>query len=173
MAKSKQQKQEVLQKINKQIKDSKSFIISVFEKLPVSEDHKLRSELTKEKIKHEVVKKTLLKKSFEENKLNELPENELIGNITITSSDDEIGGAKILNNFSKENEHFKILGGILNDIWVDATKISELAKLPSKQELIATTVGTIKAPITGFVNVMSNNLKNLVNVLNNIKSTKE
>jgi len=169
MAKTKLQKQKILENINNKIKDSKSLVISVFDKLPVNEDQELRKELRKNNVKHEVIKKTLLKKSFTENKIDGLPENELIGNISLSTSEDEVMGAKILAKFGKDKEDFKIIGGLLNSVWVDASKILELAKLPTKPELIAKTVGTIKAPLTGFVNVLSGNLRGLVNVLNNIK----
>lgn len=172
MPKTKQQKQQVLKNINDKIDAANSVIISVFDKLPVNKDQALRSDLRKENVSHEVVKKTLLKKTFAEKKIEGLQEENLLRNITLSTSEDEVAGAKILAKFAKDNEGFEIIGGLLNKVWVDANKIKELAKLPSKLELIAKTVGTIKAPITGFVNVMSGNLRNLVNVLNNIKENK-
>ena len=172
MAKTRQQKKESLDLISKRLDESNTIVISTFEKLSVNDDQILRSELREGGTTHEVVKKTLLKKIFEDKKIEGLKSDDLIGNISITSSDDEVAGAKVLAKFSKNNEGFKIVGGLLNKVWVDASKIMELAKLPSKQELIAKTVGTIKAPITGFVNVVSGNLRNLVNVLNNIKESK-
>lgn len=169
MAKTKLQKQDILNNINQKIKNSKSLVISVFDKLPVNQDQELRKELRKNNVKHEVIKKTLLKKSFTENKIDGLPENELIGNISLSASEDEVMGAKVLANFAKDKDDFKIIGGLLNSVWVDANKILELAKLPTKPELIAKTVNTIKAPLSGFVNVLSGNVRGLVNVLNNIK----
>jgi len=169
MPKSKFQKQKVLDNVAKKIDDSKSVIISVFEKLPVADDFSLRQELKKQGASHEIVKKTLLKKVFNEKRISVLDNQELIGNIAITSANDEIIGAKILSKFIKGKENFKIIGGMVNNIWIDAEKIMALAKLPSKEELIAKTIGTIKAPVSGFVNVLAGNLRNLVNVLNNIK----
>lgn len=173
MAKTKSQKQDILNNINQKIKDSKSLVISVFDKLPVNEDQELRRELRKNNVKHEVIKKTLLKKSFEENKIDGLPEHELLGNISLTASEDEVMGAKVLAKFSKDKEDFKIIGGLLNSIWVDANKILELAKLPTKPELIAKTIATINAPISGFVNVLSGDLRGLINILNNIINSHE
>lgn len=172
MAKSKQQKKEMLENMKSKIKDSKSLIISVFNKLPVNQDQTLRSELRKENIKHAVVKKTLLKKSFSENKIKGLPENELQGNISLTAAGDEVMGAKILAKFAKDKEDFKIVGGLLDSIWVDTNKILELAKLPSQPEMLAKTVGTIKAPLNSFVNVLFGNVRGLINVLNAVKNQK-
>ena len=41
-----------------------------------------------------------------------------------------------------------------------------LSKLPSKDAMRAQLVGTIAAPLSGFVTVMSGNLRGFVNVLN-------
>jgi len=172
MAKTKLQKENMLNSIKSKIKDSKSLIISVFDKLNVNADQELRSELRKNSVEHEVIKKTLLTKAFGEEKMTDLPEDQLIGNISISSSEDEVMGAKVLAKFAKNNEGFKIIGGLLNNIWASADKINELSKLPTKPELIAKTVGTIKAPLSSFVNVLSGNLRGLVNALNAIKNNK-
>ena len=172
MAKTKQQKEQVLKGLKEKIADSNSLVISTFSNLNVNDDQQLRADLRKDNVQYEVTKKTLLKKAFSDNKVEGLVEDELLGNISVATSEDEVAGAKVLSNFAKDRDSFKIVGGILNKIWVDASKMAELAKLPSKQELIAKTVGTIKAPITGFVNVLSGNLRGLVNTLNAIKDNK-
>ena len=172
MAKTKQQKEQALKGLKNKIADSNSLVISTFSNLTVNEDQNLRGQLRQENVSYEVAKKTLLKKAFSDNKVQGLIESELLGNISVATSQDEVAGAKILSKFAKGRENFKIIGGILNQVWVDANKIAELAKLPSKLELIAKTVGTIKAPLTGFVNVLSGNTRGLVNVLNAIKNSK-
>ncbi len=168
MPKSKLQKQKVLDNLAKKLNDSKSVIISVFEKLSVKDDYALRQELKKQGASHEIIKKTLLKKVLAEKKITGLNEQKLLGNISLTAANDEALGAKILAKFAKGKENFKIVGGILNNIWLDADRIMALAKLPSKQELIAKTVGTIKSPLSGFVNVLTGNIRGLVNVINAI-----
>jgi len=172
MAKTKQQKEQVFKGLKNKIADSNSLVISTFSNLTVNDDQNLRGQLRQENVSYEVAKKTLLKKAFSDNKVQGLIESELLGNISVATSQDEVAGAKILSKFAKGRENFKIIGGILNQVWVDANKIAELAKLPSKLELIAKTVGTIKAPLTGFVNVLSGNTRGLVNVLNAIKNSK-
>ena len=172
MAKTKQQKEQVLKGLKDKIADSNSLVISTFSNLTVNDDQELRADLRKDDVQYEVAKKTLLKKAFNDNKVEGLNEDELLGNISVATSEDEVAGAKVLSKFAKDRDGFKIVGGILNKIWVDGSKIAELAKLPSKPELIVKTVSTIKAPITGFVNVLSGNLRGLVNTLNAIKDNK-
>lgn len=76
--------------------------------------------------------------------------------------------SKILVNFSRENEGFKICGGYFTDEFITVDKIRELAMLPSKAVLLARAVGGIKAPISGFVGVLNNLVSGLVRVVNEI-----
>jgi len=85
---------------------------------------------------------------------------------------DEIAAAKTIQNFSKKNEGMVILGGLLDQNFVDAATVKRLAMLPGKQELLGQLVRTIQAPVSGFVNVLAANLRGLVQVLQAIKQSK-
>ena len=172
MAKTRQQKEKNLNLLKEKIEQSKSIILSTFSNVSVNDDQELRSKLREEGAGYRVVKKTLLQKAVEEKDVSGLPTDELVGNISFMTAEDEVSGSKALVEFSKDRENFKIIGGWLDKVWVDANQILELAKLPSKLELLGKTVGTIQAPISGFVNVLNANLNNLLNVLNNIKNNK-
>ncbi|PIP29347.1 50S ribosomal protein L10 [Candidatus Kuenenbacteria bacterium CG23_combo_of_CG06-09_8_20_14_all_36_9] len=172
MPKSKLQKQKVLNDVAQKIDNSKSVIISVFEKLPVKDDYALRQELKKQGAGHEIVKKTLLKKILAQKEIIGPNEQELLGNIALTSSPDEVLGAKILAKFVKGKKNFKIIGGILNNNWLNSEKIMALAKLPNKEELLNKTISTIKAPLNEFVNILAINIRNFINILNAIKNNK-
>ena len=91
---------------------------------------------------------------------------------TFVSTEDETTAARIVNNFAKSHELVKIFGGILEGKYINDDKVKNLANLPTRQELLAKFVGTINAPVSGFVNVLAGNLRNLVGVLNNIKEAK-
>jgi len=60
----------------------------------------------------------------------------------------------------------------LENKFIASDYVKNLASLPSKQELLGKLVGSINAPVSGFVNVLAGNLRSLVNVLNNIKESK-
>ena len=85
---------------------------------------------------------------------------------------DEVETAKFAAKFAKEYTGFKILGGVFEREYADASQIKLLASLPSKVELLAKVVRTIQAPISGFVNVLAGNLRGLVQVINAIKESK-
>lgn len=173
MPKTRQQKQEVLDRLATNLEKAKSATLVSFSQLQVGEDRKLRQELHNENIKYEVIKKTLFKKSLAKAGLEGVDIEKAMGNISVAISErDEIAPAKIISRFSKSNENVSILGGILENKWIDAVKVEALAKLSSKEELIARTVGAIKAPLSGVVNVLAGGLRGLLNVLREIKEAK-
>lgn len=172
MPKTKSQKQTMLTKLTDKINQSKSLVIAAFDKLPVKDDYNLRQAFKKEKVNYHVVKKTLLEKTLTAEKLSGWESINWQGNIGLADAADEVAGAKVMAEFAKDKEHFRILGGFLNKTWLDHEKIMALAKLPNYDQLVAQTVGTLKAPLSGLVNVLNGNIKNLVNVFNAIKDNK-
>ena len=86
--------------------------------------------------------------------------------------EDEVSSAKEITLFAKKNEAVKILGGILESKAISVEAVKQLASLPTREQLLAQVVGTISAPLTGFVNVMGGNVRGLVNVMNALKEKK-
>lgn len=170
MAKTKQKKEELFKDLKAKLSGSKSVVFAQFNGLGVKEMEDLRNKCREEEVEYFVAKKTLLKKALEEVGF-EVPELE--GEVSVAFSiKDEVAAAKILDTFAKSHEQVKFLAGILENQIITAEKVKGLAGLPSKDELLAKMVGSIKAPISGFVNVLSGNLRGLVNVLSAIKDSK-
>jgi len=86
--------------------------------------------------------------------------------------DDILATCKVLSNFSKEHETFKIVGGILKNRILNKSDISILASIPGKEVLFMKIVMGLKSPVYGLVGVLSNTLKKFVIVLDQIKNKK-
>ncbi len=172
MAKTRQQKQDTVQDLVQGIKDSKAVVFANFQGLKVSESEELRQQCREQKIKYLASKKTLLKKALKEAGFDVDTKIFEGGVATVLGTEDEVAPAQIIDKFAKDHEVVTIFGGILEGQFIDAIKVGELAKLPSKQELLGRLVGSINAPVSGFVNVLAGNIRNLVNVLNAVKESK-
>ena len=99
--------------------------------------------------------------------------NDLEGSIlTSLGYNDEVAAAKLMAEFAKDREDIQIVGGILEGEFVGTDAIKQLATLPSREELLAQLVGSINAPVSGFVNALAGNLRNFVYVLNAVKEAK-
>jgi len=133
----------------------------------------LRKELKSLGVNVSVCKNTLSKIAIDSLELD-YPDSFFQGpTVLISSQEDVVGVSKSLVNFMKTNDSLKIKGGFLQKAHVDESTIQELAKLPSRDELIAKTVGLIKSPLTGLVNSLSSPVRGLGNVLNSIKKKKD
>jgi len=173
MAKTREQKEKTLGELEEKFAKIKAAVFVSFKGLKVKDATALRNILRKEKIDYEVAKKTLLKLALQKTGLEGVDPKKLEGNIAVAFGyDDEVTPAKILNNFKSKNEALKILGGILENKYIDSAKVVELANIPSRPELLAKLVGSIDSPVSGFVNVLAGNLRGLVQVLKAVSEKK-
>jgi large subunit ribosomal protein L10 len=172
MPKSRQQKEVTLSSLSDSLKSAKAAVFANFQGLTVAQADELRGLCRNEGVKVLVAKKTLLKRAFEANGLEADPKVFQGGVVSLFGTTDEVAPARIVNDFAKKNNIVTIFGGTLEGKFIDTNFVMSLATLPSKQQLLGQLVGTINAPVTGFVNVLAGNLRGLVSVLNNIKEAK-
>jgi len=91
----------------------------------------------------------------------------------VVAEKDIISTAKIIKEFSKELKALKIKAGILDSKFIDADSIGKMADLPSREVLLTQIVTAMQAPISGLVNTLSGITRNLVMVLDAVRSKKE
>lgn len=175
MAKTKEQKKKILEKLSDKINRAKSIVFTNFDALGVQDNEELRIKLKAENSEYYVAKKTLFNLAFQDKNIKDFDIKSFKGRISaIFGYGDEIVPAKIVNDFKKDHEEkINFVGGILEGKFLSSEKITTLSKLPSKQELYAKIVGSINAPISGFVNALAGNLRNLVYVLKAVEEKKK
>ncbi len=173
MPKSKSQKQVILDELTEKFTKMKSATFVHFFGLKVKDIEDLRKRCRKEGIDYVVAKKTFLKIALEKAGISGIHPEELEGEVaTAFSYADEVAGAKLLAAFAREHAPLKFVGGILEGKLIDAKGMKHLASLPGKQELLGQLVGTIQAPVSAFVRVLSGNLRGLVQVLSALQKSK-
>ena len=169
---NKNQKAEIITDLIEKLKRQKIAIFTDFRGISVAKLNLLRRALKKEGAEYKIAKKTLIDRAFKDAGLpGEI--KKLKGEIGMAFGFvDQVLPAKALLKFSKTNETFKILGGILGDQILNAKEIITLAKLPSREALLSQLVRVLSSPMRGLVTVLQGNTKNLVVVLNKIKDNK-
>jgi large subunit ribosomal protein L10 len=172
MPKTKVQKQEIVSELADKFRRMKSAVFTSIVGYTMPDADKLRAKGRKEGVDFVVAKKTLLARALKEAGI-ETTTDQFEGSIlTSIGYQDEVAPAKLIAGLTKEKETIKMLGGVLEGKLVDAAAVKTLAKLPGKTELLAKMVGSLNAPISGFVNVLAGNLRALVYALNAIKESK-
>lgn len=173
MPKTREQKQQIVQTLQQDLKTAKSMVFVDYYGLKVKEVEELRKSLKEHKCKYFVCKKTLLKLALNDTNIKDVEFDKIQGGVgLIFGLENELEPAKIAMKFAKNHEQLSINGGIFESKFISADEVKILANLPSKNELIAQVMATIKAPVNNLVYVLNGCLRNLVYVLSSIKDNK-
>ena len=167
------QKKELVERLAKAFSESEVSILIDYKGLDVLKMTELRAQLRNEGVQIEVVKNTLLERASEGTDAALMKDFYKGPSAIVLSKDDPVAPAKILAKFAKENDKLEIKAGTLSGKLLDVDAIKQLAKMPSKEELLGQLVYTLNAVPTSFVNVLSGVPRSFVNVLNAIKDQKE
>jgi large subunit ribosomal protein L10 len=153
----------------KKISKQKSIFFFDFSGIKTKDLNELRKNLKKSLNELKVVKKSLAEVAFKKSGFD-IDFKKIKAQLAFAFGfKDEILPAKILYQFSEKNPNLKILGGIFEGKLIDPEKVFELAKLPTKEELLVRLVFSLSAPISNFVNLLKGNLRNLIYILSQIK----
>lgn len=172
MPKSREQKEEMVAQLAEKLSRIRSAVFTSVSGYTMEDANALREKGLEQGLELAIAKKTLLVRALEKNGFS-LEKGDLAGSVLTTFGyNDDVSAAKLMATFAKGRDGIQLIGGILEGAVVDAAAVNQLASLPSREELLAQLVGSINAPVSGFVNALAGNLRNLVYVLNSIKESK-
>jgi large subunit ribosomal protein L10 len=172
MALSKAKKKETLEALKEKIAKQKAMFFVDFKGFKVKDMSNLRRNIRKAGGELKAAKKTLIGLAFKDAKLD-IDAKGMAGEVALVFGyNDEVSPAKMIWEASQINQNLKILGGFLDNKLIGAEQVIVLAKLPSREQLLAQVVGSIASPMSGFVNVLQGNIRGLVQALNQISKTK-
>ena len=174
MPKTKEQKKEILKNLEEKISQQKATVFLDFTGLGVKKMTELRRTAKKENCELKVAKKTLIQLAVKTKNPDAGDTVRKLGGelAMVMGYGDEISPFRISQDFAKDNKELKILGGLFEEEFIDQEKALQLAKLPSREELLAKLLSSIQAPVSNFVYTLKGNVSSIVSVLNAIKETK-
>ena len=136
--------------LKERIDSSIAGVVVDYKGISVEDDTKLRKELREAGVEYTVVKNTILGRAIDGTSLADMS-SALEGTTAIaTSKDDYVAAASILGKYAEKNDHFKLKTGYLDDEVIGLDKLASLAKLPSREVLLATVLSAFNAPIASF-----------------------
>ena len=147
-------KQPIVEEIKESLKDAKTVVLVDYRGLTVEQDTKLRKALREEGIIYKVYKNTMVKLAIDGTDFDSIKEDLEGPTAVAVSKTDATAAARVLAKFAKENPALEIKSGIVEGTYYDPAGIAELAKIPSKEELLSKLLGSIQSPITNFARVM-------------------
>lgn len=145
-----EQKQQHVDVITEQLKNSVSTILVDYRGLTVAEVTELRKQLRDAGVEFKVYKNTMTRRAADSLGLSELNEL-LVGPSALAfSNEDVIAPAKIINNFAKEHEALEIKAGVIEGSYVPVEDVKAIASLPSREGLLSMLLSVLQAPVRNF-----------------------
>ncbi len=169
MALAKSKKSDVISELVDLLGSSKLTVVAFYRGLTVKQMQELRKQAKENGTTLKVVKNRLVKKALEQvDTLKDTDTSALRDQLVYAfNAQDEVAPAQVLAAFAKKAPELQFVGAINADgSFLSADDVKALASLPSKDQLRGQLVGTLAAPLSGFVNVLAGNVRGVLNVLN-------
>jgi len=150
--------------------EAKSMYLADFTGVDVASVTQLRRSLREASVDYQVVKNRLAKLAATEIGLGAL-EDYLSGPTAVAfAQDDPLLPARILQKFIDDGGKLVIKAGVMDGKLFDADEVERLASLPSRDELIAKTIGAVQSPLYGLSAVLTGLLRGLVGTLSALET---
>jgi large subunit ribosomal protein L10 len=165
----KTEKTEIVSSLKEMIEGSSAVYLTDYSGINVEDINKLRGEFRKENVRYKVMKNTLFKRALEElNKYDKLADH-LVGMTGYAfASDNPVAPAKIIKRYYDDNKKLSLKACYIDEQYYEGEKLGMLAALPSKKDLIATILGSLKSPLSGIVGAVNAVTRDLVSVIDQI-----
>lgn len=147
-------KQVIIDEIKERFSNASSVVVVDYLGITVAEADALRKELREAGVQFTVYKNTLVKRAIEGTDYEALGDCLKGSSALAFCSDDPTASARILDKAIKKYKKMAFKGGVLDGAVLDAAQVQALAEIPSREELIARFMGSVKAPISKFVRTL-------------------
>ncbi len=166
-----EQKKAVVAEVAEQFRAAEAAVLAEYRGLTVAQMTELRSKARRSQVYLRVVKNTLTRRALEGSRFECLRE-QLTGPLAVAIARDPVAVAKLLADFAKDNEPLKIRAGAMGGKLMSLDQVQALAKLPSREQLLATLVATLQAPIAKFVRTLNEVPAKFVRTLAAVRDSK-
>lgn len=156
------QKKEEVTKLAEEMKNAKLILLTDYRGINVTDVTELRTNLRNTNATYRVIKNNIIRRALQEAGIEGL-EDKLVGpTAVIMSNEDYLEPSKAIYTFSKDNDYYKIKGGVIEEKVMEAEEIITLAKLPSREVLLSMLAGALLG-----------NISKVAVALNEVKKQKE
>jgi len=149
-----EQKQAVVTEVSGELAKAQAVILAEYRSLPVRDMTELRRKARGSGVYLRVLKNTLARRAIADTPFKGLADK-MVGPLAYGISSDPVAAAKVLHEFARGNEKFVIKAGAMPNVVMSAKEVAELARMPSRRELLARLLGTMQAPIAQFVRTLN------------------
>ena len=142
------QKEEEVEKLAEKMKEASIVLLTEYRGINVADDTELRKKVRNANAEYTVIKNNITKRALNKLGITDL-DDKLVGPTAVIISQEEyLPSLKAIYGFSKDNDFYKIKGGVLEGKVTSVEELVTLAKLPSREELIAKLAGCLLANVS-------------------------
>ena len=162
------QKEKLVEELGQIFESSGVVVVSHYEGMTVAEMQDLRARMREAGGSVRVAKNKLAKIALEGKAVASISEY-LTGMTVLGYSEDPVAAAKVFDAYAKDNQKLVILGGAMGDTALDTAGVLAVAKMPSREELIASIAGCIGAPAANIAGAIGEPASNIASILSTIE----
>ncbi|CTQ32814.1 50S ribosomal protein L10 [Jannaschia rubra] len=162
------QKEKLVDELGQIFESSGVVVVSRYEGMTVAEMQDLRSRMREAGGSVRVAKNKLAKIALEGKAVASIG-TYLTGMTVLAYSEDPVAAAKVIDAYAKDNSKLEILGGAMGDTALDTAGVMAVAKMPSREELIASIAGCIGAPASNIAGAIGAPASNIASILSTIE----
>jgi len=167
------EKEQIVSEVAEVVGRARGMFFADFGGLTVEQATELRREFRKSGVDYKVVKNTLIRKALESVASHDKVYDKLVGPTGVAFAfDDPVAPARIIHKFSEKHNKLSLKVCVLENEVYDGTRLGELARLPSRKEMMASILGSIQSPLAGVPTVINAVLRDLVSVIGEIEKKK-
>jgi large subunit ribosomal protein L10 len=149
-----EQKQAVVAEVSAELAKAQAVVLAEYRTLQVGEMTELRRKARSSGVYLRVLKNTLVRRAVANTPFKALAEK-MVGPLAYGISSDPVAVAKVLHEYAKANEKLVIKAGAMPDVVMSPKEVGDLAGMPSREQLLATLMGTMQAPVAKFVRTLN------------------
>lgn len=164
-------KEEAVLDLRKKMQDHTTMLLLDYKGINVADDTVFRRTFREAGVTYFVTRNTLIRRAAHDEGIDFLDEF-LAGTTSVSFGDDPVALAKLVTDFAKTHEAIKVKVGMIDGKMIPAKEMKNLAKLPSREVLLAQVVGGMQAPLTGFASALQGLLRNFVYCLDQVREQK-
>ncbi len=166
-------KEEIVADVAETVSRSRGMFFTDFTGLTVEEATELRREFRKIGVKYQVVKNTFIRKALEKTTGYDSVYSSLAGPTGVAFAfDDPVAPAKVIQKFADKHKKLSLKVCVVEKQVYDGSRLDELAKMPTRKEMMAAILGSIQAPLAGVPNVLQAVIRDLVSVIDEVGKKK-
>ena len=165
-------KKAVVAEVSEKLVDAQVVIMAEYRGLEVGQVTELRAKARESGVYLRVLKNTLVRRAVQGTPFEGLAD-QLVGPLIYGISTDPVAPAKVLVEFAKTNDKLVVKGGAMPSYVMDVEGVKALASMPSREELLATLLGTMQAPVAKFVQTLNEVPSKFVRTLAAVRDAKE